>query len=176
MLRCDGRPGDVALEMSFEDVPIAQKRIISVCRDEGVPVITATQMLESMITFHKPTRAEAADIANAILDGSDAVMLSAESAVGRFRRSGCDHGHHRREGRSGLDLRRVADSPSPFRITQTWRPPSLMPPMPLPIRSRPKRLSRPRRQEVLLDELLPIGQRCRSWRSVLPWKCAADCP
>src|ERR1700736_1948224 len=76
--------GDLALEMSFEDVPIAQKRIIRVCRDEGVPVITATQMLESMINFHKPTRAEAADIANAILDGSDAVMLSAESAVGRF--------------------------------------------------------------------------------------------
>jgi pyruvate kinase len=76
--------GDLALEMSFEDVPIAQKRIITVCRDQGVPVITATQMLESMINFHKPTRAEAADIANAILDGSDAVMLSAESAVGRF--------------------------------------------------------------------------------------------
>jgi pyruvate kinase len=76
--------GDLALEMSFEDVPIAQKLIISVCRDEGVPVITATQMLESMISFHKPTRAEAADIANAILDGTDAVMLSAESAVGRF--------------------------------------------------------------------------------------------
>ncbi|HWY92852.1 MAG TPA: pyruvate kinase [Chthoniobacterales bacterium] len=76
--------GDLALEMSFEDVPIAQKRIIHVCRDEGVPVITATQMLESMITYHKPTRAEAADIANAILDGTDAVMLSAESAVGKF--------------------------------------------------------------------------------------------
>jgi pyruvate kinase len=76
--------GDLALEMSFEDVPIAQKRIITVCRDQGVPVITATQMLESMINYHKPTRAEAADIANAILDGTDAVMLSAESAVGRF--------------------------------------------------------------------------------------------
>jgi pyruvate kinase len=76
--------GDLALEMSFEDVPIAQKRIISVCRDQGIPVITATQMLESMIGFHKPTRAEAADIANAILDGTDAVMLSAESAVGKF--------------------------------------------------------------------------------------------
>ncbi len=76
--------GDLALEMSFEDVPIAQKRIISVCRNQSVPVITATQMLESMITYHKPTRAEAADIANAILDGTDAVMLSAESAVGKF--------------------------------------------------------------------------------------------
>ena len=76
--------GDLALEMSFEDVPIAQKRIISVCRQKGVPVITATQMLESMTSFHKPTRAEAADVANAILDGSDAVMLSGESAVGKF--------------------------------------------------------------------------------------------
>jgi pyruvate kinase len=76
--------GDLALEMSFEDIPIAQKRIISVCRDAGIPVITATQMLESMIAFHKPTRAEATDVANAILDGTDAVMLSAESAVGKF--------------------------------------------------------------------------------------------
>jgi pyruvate kinase len=76
--------GDLALEMSFEDVPIAQKRIISVCRQAGVPVITATQMLESMTSFHKPTRAEAADVANAILDGTDAVMLSSESAVGKF--------------------------------------------------------------------------------------------
>jgi pyruvate kinase len=78
--------GDLALEMSFEDVPIAQKRIIAACRQAGVPVITATQMLESMTNFHKPTRAEAADVANAILDGTDAVMLSAESAIGKFPR------------------------------------------------------------------------------------------
>ena len=76
--------GDLALEVSFSDVPIAQKTIINVCRQQSTPVITATQMLESMITSHKPTRAEAADVANAILDGTDALMLSAESAAGQY--------------------------------------------------------------------------------------------
>lgn len=76
--------GDLALEMSLPDVPIAQKRIISVCRQAARPVITATQMLESMTDAPKPTRAEATDVANAVFDGTDAVMLSGESAVGKF--------------------------------------------------------------------------------------------
>jgi pyruvate kinase len=74
--------GDLALETSFEEIPGAQKHIIAVCRRKGVPVITATQMLESMIKATKPLRAETTDIANAILDGTDALMLSGETAIG----------------------------------------------------------------------------------------------
>ncbi len=76
--------GDLALEMSIQDIPIAQKQIIAACRRVAIPVITATQMLESMIEQHKPTRAEATDVANAILDGTDALMLSAETAIGKY--------------------------------------------------------------------------------------------
>lgn len=76
--------GDLALEMSIKEVPIAQKRIIAACRQAATPVITATQMLESMTHAHKPTRAEATDVANAVLDGTDALMLSGETAIGDF--------------------------------------------------------------------------------------------
>jgi pyruvate kinase len=110
--------GDLGVEVDFADVPFIQKRLIRICNDTGTPVITATQMLESMVVHSLPTRAEVTDVSSAITDGTDAVMLSGETAAGANPISAC-------AVMAKIAFRtdqENAESPPPRRVNQ-WRTP-----------------------------------------------------
>ena len=156
--------GDLGVELPPEQVPPMQNRIVATARQFGKPVVVATQMLESMITSPTPTRAEVSDVATAIYDGADAVMLSAESAAGQYP---CEA--VQMMDRIAISVESDPSYQARIHFTQTRLEPTTADALPAP-RGRSRRRSRRRRWSATRARARPrgasraSGRRCRCWR------------